>query len=77
MTENNGIKAEKATFGDDSQMAALVDSWATRFGALAVLEVLGRGSELSDPFGIVLLQIYQHTCAFLRLMQLGTYCITK
>ncbi|WP_288959595.1 hypothetical protein [uncultured Sulfitobacter sp.] len=54
MTENNGSKVEKSTFVDDSQMAALVDSWATRFGALAVLEVLGRGAELSDPFVIVL-----------------------
>ena len=54
MTEHNGIKGEKASFVDDSQMAALVDSWATRFGALAVLEVLGRGAELSDPFVILL-----------------------
>lgn len=54
MTEHNGIKGEKASFVDDRQMAALVDSWATRFGALAVLEVLGRGAELSDPFVIVL-----------------------
>lgn len=34
-----GSENEKNSFLDTDQMSALIDSWATRFGALAVFEV--------------------------------------
>lgn len=56
MDQKKGAEGKELSFVDTAQMAALVDSWATRFGALAVLELMGRSLDTGEAFwGIVLI----------------------